>query len=62
MRGDHRGALFVTQKGKGLTRHMFSTALDSLLAEISLDQQHYTTHSFRIGAVTTAMQAKIPET
>ena len=34
MRGDHRGALFVTQKGKGLTRHMFSTALDSLLAEL----------------------------
>ena len=41
---------------------MFTTELDSLLAELNLDKQHYNSHSFRIGAATTAMQAKIPET
>lgn len=62
MRGSQTGPLFITQTGKGLTRQIFSTALDSLLAELNLDTQHYNTHSFRIGAATSAMQAKIPDT
>ena len=41
---------------------MFTTELDSLLAELNLNKHHYNSHSFRIGAATTAMQAKIPET
>ena len=41
---------------------MFTTELDSLLAKLNLNKQHYNSHSFRIGAATTAMQAKIPET
>ena len=62
MRGSQTGPLFITQLGKGLTWHMFSMALKSLLAEHKLDVQHYNTHNFRIGAVTSAMQAKIPDT
>ena len=41
---------------------MFSTALNSLFAELNLDIQHYNTHNFCIGAATLAMQAKIPDT
>ena len=62
IRGGHAGPLFLSQSGKGLTRHMFTTELDSLLAELNLNKHHYNSHSFRIGAATTAMQAKIPET
>ena len=62
IRGSQIGLLFVTQKGKSLTSHMFSKALDSLLAELNLDKHHFNTHSFRIGAATSAMQAKIPDT
>ena len=62
IRGGHAGPLFLSQSGKGLTRHMFTTELDSLLAELNLNKHHYNSHSFCIGAATTAMQAKIPET
>ena len=62
IRGGHTRPLFRIQTGKGLTRHKFTTELDSLLAELNLDKQHYNSHSFHSGAATTAMQAKIPET
>jgi len=40
---------------------MFSSALDTLLTLFKLDCRHYNTHSFRIGAVTSAAQAMIPD-
>ena len=44
-----------------LTRHLFSTAVDELLTELHIDKELYNTHSFRIGATTSAIQANIPE-
>ena len=42
MRSGQARPLFVTKEGKGLTRQMFSSALNSLL---QLDCKHYNTHS-----------------
>ena len=61
MRSDQAGPLFITQKGRGLTRQVFSSALDSLLSKLKLDCKQYNTHSFRIGAATSATQARIPD-
>jgi len=60
-RGNRAGPLFITKQGRGITRQMFSSALDRLLTQLKLDCRHYNTHSFRIGAATTAVQAGIPE-
>ena len=60
--GTQAGPLFITEQGKGLTRQIFSTALDSHLTELQLSHTHYNSHSFCIGAATTAAQANIPET
>ena len=61
MRSDQAGPLFITQKGRGLTCQVFSSALDSLLSKLKLDCKQYNTHSFRIGAATSATQARIPD-
>ena len=61
LRGGQAGPLFITQEGKGLTRLAFSSALDSLLSKLKLNRKHYNTHSFRIGAATSATQARIPD-
>ena len=61
IRGDHQGPLFVFKDGRSLTRHRFSTALNSLLRQLQIDAQSYNTHSFRIGAATSARQANIPD-
>ena len=61
LRGGQAGPLFITQEGKGLTHLAFSSALDSLLSKLKLDHKHYNTHSFRIGAATSATQARIPD-
>ena len=47
---------------KMLTRQTFSTELDCILSKLKLDKGSYNTHSFRIGAATSAMKAGIPET
>ena len=52
--------LFITEHEEGLTRQIFSAVLDSLLAELQLNPNHYNSHSFHIGAATTATQANIP--
>ena len=48
-----------------LTRHLFSMAVDEilteLLTELQVDKRLYNTHSFRIGAATSAIQANIPD-
>ena len=49
IRGGHTGPLFITQSGKGLTRHMFTTELDSLLAKLNLNKQITTPTAFASG-------------
>ena len=61
MRGNHKGPLFVFQDGRSLTRQRFSSALDGLLKQFHINAHCYNTHSFRIGAATTARQANIPD-
>ena len=54
LRGSRRGPLFLLKDGRGLTRQLFSTSLDNLLSELKRDTRNYSTHSFRIGAATSA--------
>ena len=62
LRGSRRGPLFLLEDGRGLTRQLFSTSLDNLLSELKRDTRNYSTHSFRIGAATSAKTANIPDT
>jgi len=62
LRGDHKGSLFMLNDGRGLTRQLFSTALNNLLEELHMDSGSYNTHSFRIGAATSVKTANIPDT
>lgn len=48
------GPLFCHINGKSLTRYQFATILKKSLACTNLNYQHYKTHSFRIGAASTA--------
>ena len=61
MRDNHKVLLFVFQDGRSLTRQRFSSALDGLLKQFQINTHCYNTHSFRIGAATTARQANIPD-
>ena len=61
IRGTHPGPLFITNDGKHLTRLLFSRRINALLESLQVDTTQYNTHSFRIGAATTAAQAHIPE-
>ena len=61
IRGSHPGPLFLTKEGQGLTRQSFSSLLDIVLTDLQLQPRDYNTHSFRIGAATTAAQADIPD-
>lgn len=40
-----------------LTREMFASALDKILTQLHLNKAQLNTHSFRIGAATSAKQA-----
>ena len=62
VKGTQPGPLFITNDGKYLTRILFSTRIDALLESLHVDTSQYNTHSFRVGAATTAAQAHIPET
>ena len=59
--GNRPGPLFMGTDGKLLTRQTFSSELDHILSKVKLDRGSYNTHSFRIGAATSAMEAGIPE-
>ena len=56
-RGNTPGPLLILHNGKMLTREMFGSALDRILTQLHLDKEHFNTHSFRIGAATSARQA-----
>ena len=60
LRGSQPGPLFLTKDGVGLTRHAVTTFLDTVLIKLGLHSGSYNTHSFRIGAATTAAEAGIP--
>ena len=61
IRGGKAGPLFILPDGRMLTRFIFSSALDSLFTEMHMVKGHYNTHSFRIGAATSAMDAGIAD-
>ena len=62
IRGSKSGPLFLTADGSPLTRQRFHTLLSTLLRKIGLPVTHYNTHSFRIGAATSAKDAGISDT
>ena len=61
VRGNQEGPLFIMADGRRLTRQLFSDSLDNILASLRLDSGEYNTHSFRIGAATSASEAGIPD-
>jgi len=56
------GSFFITADNKSLTRQRFYSLLFTLLNKIGLPATDYNTHSFRIGAATTAKGAGISDT
>ena len=53
-RGPRPGPLFIFADGRLLTRRRFVELVRAALASAGVDQRHYSGHSFRIGAATTA--------
>ena len=53
-RGGRTGPLFILADGTYLTRGRFAAALTDTLSEAGIESKAYNTHSFRIGAATTA--------
>ena len=62
LRGNRSGPLFMLSDGRGLSQQLFKAALDNLLSALNMDKGKCNTHSFRIGAATSAKQANIPDT
>ena len=62
VRGSQPDALFMERDGTVLTRQLFSRALKDIFDELKLNYCDFNTHSFRIGAATTANQAGISDT
>ena len=62
LRSKRDGPLFIFPDCRGLTCQSFSSILGDLLNELNVDSTHYNTHSFRIGAATSAKLANIPDT
>ena len=60
IRGGTPGPLFMLEDGRFLTRQIFSSAIDSILSEMNMDKGNFNTHSFRIGAATSAIDTGIP--
>lgn len=49
------------ENGQFLTQQLFGTQPDSILHETGQNTKHYNTHSFRIGAATSAHDAGISD-
>ena len=60
-RGQPPSPAFVFEDGSYLTRQRLTTSLRELLLAAGLDPDHYASHSFRIGAATTAASAGLPD-
>ena len=61
VRGMKPGPLFHYQDGRLLTRLRFANAVRDSLSRADVDQSRYCTHSFRIGATTTAVAKGIED-
>lgn len=60
VRGARPGPLFTHFSGKPLTRYQFQAVLKKAAAVLSWDTRNYSSHSFRIGAATTAALNGLP--
>ena len=61
IRGPQKGSLFITETHNYLTQPMFHSLLKELLQQAGLHTHQYNTHSFRIGAATTAKSVGISD-
>ena len=61
VRGSAPGPLFLLEDGVPLTRAHFKTLLSTTLKRAGLDDSKYNTHSFRIGAATSAKAVGIAD-
>lgn len=61
IRGSAPGSLFISEGGAPLTRLQFKTLLSTTLKRAGLDDSQYNTHSFRIGAATSAKAVGISD-
>jgi len=61
VRGPSPGALLVLADGKLLTRPHLTSSLSAILSKAGVDSSCYNTHSFCIGAVTSAKEAGISD-
>ena len=59
--GTDEGPLFTFQDGRYLTRQRFSQCVKAALTRAGVDQSRYGTHSFRIGAATTAAASGVED-
>ena len=60
-RGSKPGPLFILPTNQSMTRVMFSTALKKAFQKLNMHPHHFNTHSFRIGAATSAKRAGISD-
>ena len=61
IRATQPGPLFVFSDGSYLTRQRFTSSITSTLQRAGINDKQYNTHSFRIGAVTTAKEAGVSD-
>ena len=61
IRGSAPGSLFILESGAHLTRAHFKSLLSATLKSAGLDDSQYNTHSFRIGAATSAKAVGISD-
>ena len=61
MRGGTPGPLFLLPNNQSLTRTSFNSALNKTFQELNLDYHQFNTHSFRIGAATSAKRAGLSD-
>ena len=61
IQGGTPGPLFLLPNNQSLTRASFSSALNKAFQEIHMDHHQFNTHSFRIGAGTSAKCARVSD-
>ena len=61
IRGAREGPLYILAEGTYLTRQQFASLLSTMLQSAGIDHKNYSTHSFRIGAATSAKEAGISD-
>ena len=61
LRGPHDGPLFTFKDASPLTRVRLVEEMQKALSVAGIDASHYTGHSFRIGAATTALKAGVSD-